>query len=117
MEDAEETLVELARMIAGGEAAVARTEAAAERVRRDIEPARREVETDRRGRRFSEEVLAVDGKLACEDVAARPLLRAGDGRDQRNQVFAKLSEELRDLGGRGARLVLIEQSIIRVVAV
>ena len=71
VQDAEEGLVEVARIVARGEPAIAGADAAAEGMHRGVEPAGVEVEADGRRRRLSEDELAIDRIFALQNVAFR----------------------------------------------
>ena len=60
MKHAEKCLVEEARVVAGGDAAIARPNAGTERVGRDVESARLEIKADRLGGGTSEGRLSID---------------------------------------------------------
>ena len=62
VKDAEEGLVEKARVVARRDAAVAGADGAAKRMRRHIQSAGFEIEPDRRRRGRAEDFLQVDGK-------------------------------------------------------
>src|SRR5262245_12092725 len=82
MQDAEEALVEMLRMIAGGNPAIARSDASAKRMGGDIEPAGAEVEADGRSRRLPENFLACHWIISFEDAFGSFLARGGDGSHQ-----------------------------------
>src|SRR5262249_32302627 len=108
----EEALVEAARVVARGDAAVAGAEAAAERVRRRVEPAGGEVEADRRRRGLAEDPLPFDRVLALQDRARGLAPRGQDRPDERDQLVAQGGERAADLGRRRPRLVLVEQGVV-----
>ena len=109
--------VEVMRIVARGDAAIAGTDAVAERMRRHIEPAGAEVEADRLRRRLAETALLLHGIVSFEDVVRCFFARAEDRLHQRHQIVAQSSEDLRDFRRGGARLVLIEQGVIGTAAV
>src|SRR5262249_41297073 len=104
--------VEESWVVPARQPAIPRPDAAAEGVRRVVQPSRLEVEADGRRRAFAEEALAIDGKLAAQEVAFRLTTGGGDGGDERHQVSAEVDEDGGDLGGGGAGLVLVEQRIV-----
>src|SRR6202041_2370332 len=95
------------------DAAVAGTDAAAKGMRRHVEPAGAEVETNRLCGRLPKGTLRLDRVLAFEDVVRRFLAGAEDSLNQRHQLVAQGGKDLRDLGSGGARLVFVEQGVIR----
>ena len=113
VEDAKEALVEFARLVAGGEPAIARTDAAAKRVSSDVEAAGAEVESDRRRRRLPKKLLAVHGVVARQDVRARLRARGGDVGHERRQLLAQRGEHRCVLTRRRARLGFIQQGVVR----
>src|SRR3954469_2169512 len=73
VEDPEKRFVEEARVVPGGNPAIAGADAGAERVRRRIQAAGVEVETGGRRGRAGELLLAGDRELAVQKVAVGPL--------------------------------------------
>src|SRR5262245_59996298 len=71
VQDAEEGLIEPARIVARRDAAVAGAVAATEWVGGDVEPAGTEVETNRRSRRLAENLLPFDRVVALQEVSLR----------------------------------------------
>src|SRR5690348_3633200 len=67
MQDAEERVAKLVRLVARGEPAVARPDAGAERMGRGVEPPALEVEADGRGHRLAEYFLALDRITPAQD--------------------------------------------------
>src|SRR5262249_45362580 len=86
VQDAEERLVEVMRVVAGRDAAVAGADAAAERVRGRVETAGLEVEADDRGGLVAELILLWDRVLAFEDLGPRALPRRHDLRHEGRQL-------------------------------
>src|SRR5262249_3249757 len=113
VKDAEERLVEMASVVARGDAAITGTDAAAKRMRRHIEPAGVEVEADGGGGFAAETLLLLDRILARKHVAGRFSAGRGNGGDKRHKFGTQGGEQSRDLRGGGARLVLVEQGIVR----
>ena len=68
VEGAEEALVEVARVVARGEPAVAGADPATEGVGGLVQPAGVEVEADGRRGALAEEALAVDGVVTLQDL-------------------------------------------------
>src|SRR5262249_28759991 len=96
VQDPEERLVQMVRVEARRDAAIAGADAAAERVRRNVEPAGVEVEADGLGGRLAERLLLLDGVLALKDVAARLAAGCDERRDQRRQLVAQVLEKASD---------------------
>ena len=71
VKDAEEGFVEMARIVARGEPAIAGTDAAAEGMHGRVEPAGREVEADRRRRGLAEQKLTIHRKFTLQYVSFR----------------------------------------------
>ena len=71
VKDAEEGFVEVARIVARGEPAIAGADAAAEGMDGRIESAGREVEADRRRRCLAEQELTIHRKFALQNVSFR----------------------------------------------
>ena len=92
VQDAEEAFVEVARIVARGDAAVAGADAAAERVRRDVQPAGGEVEADRRRRRLAEDPAARPDTRVPGCRAAACLPEPSDRRDQRHQLARRAAK-------------------------
>ncbi len=86
VQDAEEGLVEVARIVARGEPAIAGTGAAAKWMGGHVQPAGVEVKPDGRGGRLAEEPLQLHRIFTLQDVAPGLARRPGDGGDQRHQL-------------------------------
>ena len=71
VEDAKEGVAEVVKVVARGDALIARPGAGAEGMVRDVESAGAIVKSDRCGGCFAERLLDVDGKLALEELAVR----------------------------------------------
>src|SRR5437879_4187607 len=104
-------------IVASGDPAITGAYAAAEGMRRLVEPAGGEAKAYRRRRGLAEDLLAVDGVIAFEDLPWRPATRRHNGADQWHEFLAQRGEGLRYLLGGRARFVLVEESIIRHILV
>src|SRR5207253_1456259 len=83
VQDAEECIVEMAGVIPGRDAAIARAHAAAKRMRGDIEAAGLEAEADLAGDRLAERFLLLHGVFAFENFPRRLSARIHDAADER----------------------------------
>src|SRR5262245_32559482 len=95
VQDAEQPLVQLARVVARREPAISRTHAAAKGVSGRVEAAGGKVKANGCCRRLTEQMLTLDRIVASPDIAARPADGRGDGSHQRRQVLAQGAEQLR----------------------
>src|SRR4029434_5674111 len=95
VQDAEETLIEFARMIARRQAAIARPNAGAEWMHRRVEPASLKIEADRRGRGLPEDMLTINGEFAIEHVLARPFAGVRNRRHEWNEISTQFLENPR----------------------
>src|SRR5262245_7010101 len=100
VQDAEERLVEVLRVVARGEGAITGAGARAKRVGRNVEPAGLEVEADDLRRFAPESLLFSDREFAVQDLALRALGRSQQLGDERGQVLGERGEELLDRFGR-----------------
>ena len=98
---------------AGGEAHVAGVRRAGERVRRAGDHARRRLEAHQRGDVVREGHLPVLGPVAGRQLGR--LARRGRLHDRR-QPLAQLGEDRLEAGRAGARLELVEQGVVGLVA-
>src|SRR5262245_1491789 len=108
----EERLVEVPRVVARGQARISGADAAAKGMCRRVKAAGGKVEADGGSRLLAEEPLTIHGKLALEDLVARPLARANDRANERHEVFAQGREQLGDLRGRRPGLVFLQKCIV-----
>src|SRR5439155_8552170 len=99
-------------IVASGDPAITGAYAAAEGMRRLVEPAGGEAKAYRRRRGLAEDLLAVNGVIAFEDLPWRPATRRHNGADQRHEFLAQGGKGLRDFLGSRAKFVFVEQSII-----
>ena len=96
----EQSLGKVARMVSDGDADVPRPDRSADWVSADIEPPALEVEPQRRRDALEEQALSVDRKLAREDVRRRGRGHAAERIDQRHQRVLELREECRHTSSR-----------------
>ena len=113
VQDAEERLVEEARVVARGDAAVAGADAAAKRVRRHVEPAGVEVEADGRRRRLGRTPAAARPDIrapGCRAAPCGPTTRWPATSGTRSSRRAAKTRVISAVVG--ARLVLVQQGVV-----
>ena len=82
-------------------------------MRRVVEAAGGEVEADGGGfAAWPKMRLTIDRIIALQNGVIRLAARGADGLDQRHQLRAQGGEQLRHVGRRRARFVLVEQGVI-----
>ena len=113
VQHAEECRREVMVVVARRQTAIARPETAAKGVSRGIDAASLEVEPDRPRRSFGQDDLRRLRIVPREDVDVRPPRRMMDRRDQLHQLIAQRREDLRNIGRRRARLVIVQQRVVR----
>src|SRR5579871_380675 len=113
VQDAEERFVEVMHVVARGDAAIAGADTTAKRVSCHIQPAGLKIEPDGGGGCLTELLLLLNGISSFEKITAWPALRGEDRRYQRHEIVSQRGKELANLRRRGARLILIEQGIVR----
>src|SRR5262249_31938729 len=96
VQDAEERFVEVLRIVAGGDAAVAGAGAGAKWVRGDVKSAGFEVEADRLRCLAAEFLLLRDGELSVQDFAFWFFRRGEQLGDERDQFLTQRGEEVGD---------------------
>ena len=105
---------EMVRVVTGCQPAIARANPAAERMGGDIQPPLLKVEPNLRRRLERKRPLGVGGIVAGQDLDRWLPPRLANLANQFHQLAAERGEELRNVGRRHGRLVLVDQGVVRV---